>query len=200
MWYIRGGESNNNNNQTAMSAMLNNRTTKEMATFTFTRETLENGKTYFDEFNRLCNNGVLDLNAIANQERYNNRNCGHLSYEEAASMLENGYTDSDDEVAMKLMEMGEGACTWNSYNDEKVFYTEEELANLKSVDFDDDIYEVVELDSESIEEVLNYVNNEIREQDDQVRFLDMIWGLYDDLARYSSHDRKWKEVQYLEEL
>lgn len=171
-----------------------------MTTFTFTRETLENGKTYFDEYNSLCKEGVLDLEAIANQERYSCRNCGHLSYEEAAYMLENGHTDSDDKIAMKLMEMGEGACTWNSYNDELEFYTDEELANLKSVGFDDDGYEVVELDSDNVEEVLNYANKEIDKRDDQVKFLEMIWGSYDDLARISNDNRKWKRVLHLDEL
>ena len=62
--------------------MLNNRTTKEMTTFTFTRETLENGKVYFDRFSDWCKNDVLDLEAIANQERYCCCNCGCLTYEE----------------------------------------------------------------------------------------------------------------------
>ena len=96
--------------------------------------------------------------------------------------------------------MGGGACIWNSNRDEFEYFTEEELANLTSVCFDGDSYEVVELDSDNIKEVLTYVNEEIREYDDQVRFLDMIWGSYDDLARYSYETRKWKPVQYLEEL
>lgn len=174
-----------------------------MTTFTFTRETLENGETYFDEFNSLCNNGILDLEAISNQESYNNRNCGYMSYEEASEYFNDEDYISDKEsyhpAIQKLEEFGEGACTWTT-NYEYEFFTNEELANLKSVSFDDDSYEVVELDSDNIEEVLNYVNKEISEQDDQVKFLDMIWGSYDDLARYSDHDGKWKPVQDLETL
>lgn len=174
-----------------------------MTTFTFTRETLENGKVYFDRFNDLCKGEVLDLEAIANQEKYNNRNCGYMSYEEASEYFNDDDYISDKEsyhpAIQKLEEFGEGACTWTC-NYEYEFFTDEELANLKSVSFDDDYYELVELDSDDVEEVLNYVNKEIREYDDQVRFLDMIWGSYDDLARYSNETRKWKPVQYLEML
>ena len=174
-----------------------------MTTFTFTLETLENGKTYFDEYNSLCRNGVLDLEAIANQEQYDNRDCGYTSYEEASEYFDDeDYINNKDDyhpAIQKLEEFGEGACIWNS-DYEYEFFTNEELANLKSVCFDGDSYEVVELDSDNIKEVLTYVNGEIRDYDDQVKFLDMIWGAYDDLARYSDHDRKWKPVQYLEEL
>ena len=181
--------------------MLKNRTTKEMTTFTFTRETLENGKTYFDMFSDWCKNDVLDLEAIANQERYSCRNCGCLTYEEVmVSLSDEADGGFLDKIAKKLEEMGGGACIWNSNRDEFEYFTEEELANLKSVCFDDDSYEVVELDSDNIEEVLKYVNGEIQDYDDQVKFLDMIWDSYDDLARYSHETRKWKPVQYLDEL
>lgn len=187
--------------KTAKGAMLNNRTTKEMTTFTFTRETLENGKVYFDRFSDWCKNDVLDLEAIANQERYCCCNCGCLTYEEVmVSLSDEADGGFLDKIAKKLEEMGGGACIWNSNRDEFEYFTEEELANLTSVCFDGDSYEVVELDSDNIKEVLTYVNEEIREYDDQVRFLNMIWGSYDDLARYSHETRKWKPVQYLEEL
>lgn len=186
-----------------MSATPKNRTTKEMTTFTFTRETLENGKVYFDEFNSLCKDGVLDLEAIADQECYRLGNAGYMSYEEASEYFnDEDYINNKEDyhpAIQKLESFGEGVCTWtNDYEYE--LFTDEELANLKRVCFDGDSYEVVELDSDNIEEVLKYVNEEIREYDDQVRFLDMIWGSYDDLARYSNETRRWKPVQYLEVL